>query len=229
MTMIRTLAVVCAVVATATARITTSRSQPVITLDHTGAAESAAPSVDEASMYRFNAENVGPLDAAAHRKRRAATSCLDQKETLGKCTACPKAKAGDAEMAGPNCDQLNYCAYNWKTQSCAAEAAKEDKATAYDGSKAEPGRCCKVCEMSGVTYHLNWNTFSNTQSRGNAKTPLQLWQYCGVESSPRKNKWPSDWGWAVGELQLPFAAKQTDGPPKYTPNEDDYPKRKLDY
>ena len=73
----------------------------------------------------------------------------------------------------------NYCS---QKTSCDDEAAKENQATRYDGTVSDPGKCCKTCSISGQTFRLDWDTFSNAHSRGKKKNPLPLYQWCGLDS-----------------------------------------------
>eukprot|EP00039_Didymoeca_costata_P024477 m.10385 g.10385 ORF g.10385 m.10385 type:complete len:1650 (+) comp4252_c0_seq1:100-5049(+) len=84
--------------------------------------------------------------------------------------------------------------------------------------------CCKLCTFGSDKVLLDWNTFKQTLPRGTRKEPMMLKDYCGLVDG---YSWPHEKEDVVGTLRFPFEENKTSGLPFYTPDEKEYPGRKL--
>lgn len=85
-------------------------------------------------------------------------------------------------------------------------------------------KCCKTCEIQGINYKIDVNTFIDTISRGSRKNPMMEYEYCGLEQF---GSWPKEKDQTVGVLNTPFTEDKSDALPFREPDGDHYTRTDL--
>lgn len=110
-------------------------------------------------------------------------------------------------------DERNLCSFD---KACGLTAGP-------DGEEVNQ-ICCKTCQIQGINYKIDVNTFIDTMSRGSRKNPMMEYEYCGLEQF---RSWPREKDDTVGVLNAPFTEDKADALPFREPDTDYYTRTDL--